>query len=324
MNGSATSRTTYTRSIARAGLPGIREAAPERAGDGVLEVGIGEHEHRILAAELEHAALESSGALPRHLAPGLHRAGEEHLRHVGTRQRRARSGPVNDADEAVGDARALEHVRDPLSDERRQRRGLEDDAVAGHQRERHLAERDRPRVVPRGDHGDHAERLVGERRATWSRSTAGASGSVRPPAASAPPARSSAARRSTGGPPSRTPRSGASPAPGRSGRGSRRPRRSPPARRARGTGRDRSASAAPRTAGPCATSSTTAATSSGGVMRTAPSRSPVAGLADDSSRVALAASIPSSLACTPQAASIPRPDRIRARRSRNCASASSG
>ena len=35
-------------------------------------------------------------------------------------------------------------------------------AVAGEQRDRDLAERDRPQVVPGGDHSDHAERLVDE------------------------------------------------------------------------------------------------------------------------------------------------------------------
>ena len=51
------------------------------------------------------------------------------------------------------------------ADQRGERRGLQHHAVAAHQRDRHLAERDRPRVVPRGDHADHAERLVRELRA---------------------------------------------------------------------------------------------------------------------------------------------------------------
>ena len=59
---------------------------------------------------------------------------------------------------------ALEDVLDALADQRRERGRLEDDAVAGHQRDRHLAERDRPRVVPGRDHPDDPERLVDEGR----------------------------------------------------------------------------------------------------------------------------------------------------------------
>jgi hypothetical protein len=67
--------------------------------------------------------------------------------------------------EPLGQTRALEHARDPLADQRGQRRRLEDHAVAGHQRQPHLAHRDAPRVVPGRDDPDHPERLVHERRA---------------------------------------------------------------------------------------------------------------------------------------------------------------
>src|SRR5204863_127481 len=46
----------------RAGLAGVREAAPHRPGDGVGEVGIGADDLRVLAAELEHRALEIASA----------------------------------------------------------------------------------------------------------------------------------------------------------------------------------------------------------------------------------------------------------------------
>ena len=79
---------------------------------------------------------------------------------------RLADGPValQDADQAVGNARLLEGLPDPLAEQRRQLRRLEDDAVAGHQGDRDLAERNRPRVVPRGDHGDDAERLEADLR----------------------------------------------------------------------------------------------------------------------------------------------------------------
>jgi len=46
----------------RAGLAGVGEAAPDRAGDGVVEVGVGADDHRVLAAELQDGALEQAGA----------------------------------------------------------------------------------------------------------------------------------------------------------------------------------------------------------------------------------------------------------------------
>ena len=51
-------------------------------------------------------------------------------------------------------------IRSPISGVRLA--GFEHDAVAGHQRDRDLAERDRPGVVPGRDHADDADRLVGE------------------------------------------------------------------------------------------------------------------------------------------------------------------
>ena len=45
----------------RAGLPGVGEAAPDRAGDGVGEVGVGADDLRVLAAELEHGCPSARG-----------------------------------------------------------------------------------------------------------------------------------------------------------------------------------------------------------------------------------------------------------------------
>ena len=42
----------------RAGLAGVGEAAPDGARDRVGELGVGADDHRVLAAELEHRALE--------------------------------------------------------------------------------------------------------------------------------------------------------------------------------------------------------------------------------------------------------------------------
>src|SRR5207237_4617172 len=66
----------------RAGLAGVREPAPQAAGDRVLEVRVGEHDLGVLAAELEHRALHPLRALDADLPAGLDRAREEHLGHA--------------------------------------------------------------------------------------------------------------------------------------------------------------------------------------------------------------------------------------------------
>ena len=147
----------------RAGLAGVGEAAPDGAGDRVGQVGVGADDHRVLAAELEHRALEALGADGADLAADLDRAGEEDLADAGAGQRVAdRAAAVDDADEALGQAALLEDAADRLAQQRRQAGRLEHDAVAGHQRDRDLAEGDRPGVVPGRDHADDADRLVGE------------------------------------------------------------------------------------------------------------------------------------------------------------------
>src|SRR4051812_48448927 len=141
----------------RAGLAGVGEAAPDGAGDGVVEVGVGADDHRVLAAELEHRALEVACTHLADLAADVHRAGEEDLADAGAAERVADpAAAVDDADQALGEAALLEDVADALAQQGRQTRRLEDDAVAGHQRYRNLAEGDRPRIVPRCDHADDA------------------------------------------------------------------------------------------------------------------------------------------------------------------------
>ena len=131
----------------------------------MMHVRVAEHDHRVLAAKLEHRALQLSRARLPDRPPDLHRAGEEHLRDAGLHERGPGPRPVHDAHETLWHAGPFEHAADPLADQRRQRSGLQDHAVAGHQCHRDLAEGDRPRIVPGRDDPDHAERLVGERRA---------------------------------------------------------------------------------------------------------------------------------------------------------------
>ena len=147
----------------RAGLPGVREAAPHAARDRVVQVGVGADDLRVLAAQLQHRSLELPGADLADPATDLDRAGEEDLPRRGLAQRLAdRAAAVDDPDQPLRQARLLERLADPLPEQRRQAGRLEDDPVAGHQRHRDLVEGDRPRVVPGRDHADDPQRLVAE------------------------------------------------------------------------------------------------------------------------------------------------------------------
>ncbi len=116
-----------------------------------------------LPAELQHAALHPLGAQLAHPAPDLDRAGEEDLRGRRLAQRLPhRAATVHGADQALRKAGIVEDPLDSLAQQGRQARRLQHHPVARDQRQRHLAERDRPRVVPGRDHADDAERLVGE------------------------------------------------------------------------------------------------------------------------------------------------------------------
>jgi hypothetical protein len=85
------------------------------------------------------------------VAPDRDGAGEEHLADpVGLAERLAdRPAAVDHPHQALGDPGPLEHVADPLAQQRRQAGGLQHHAVARGERDHDLVERDRPRVVPR-------------------------------------------------------------------------------------------------------------------------------------------------------------------------------
>src|SRR3954469_23067209 len=71
----------------RAGLAGVGEAAPDGAGDGVVEVRVGADDHRVLAAELEHRALQVACTHLADLAADVDGAGEEDLADGGAAER---------------------------------------------------------------------------------------------------------------------------------------------------------------------------------------------------------------------------------------------
>ena len=165
MNRSDTSRTTYTRSIPEHVCPAF--ANPPHSAPAIAwsrsasaSTSIGSLPPSSSTEPFSLRAQPSATDLPASTEPVKNTLPTPDPTTAG-----AGPGAVDDPDQPVGDAGALEHAGDPLADQRRQRCRLQHHTVAGHQRERHLPERDAPRVVPRGDHADHAERLVDERRA---------------------------------------------------------------------------------------------------------------------------------------------------------------
>ena len=127
------------------------------------KVGVRADDLRVLAAQLEHGALHPPRAFLADPAADLDRAGEEDLRRRSTRPAPGRrAAAVDGPHQSLRKTGALEDLLDALADQRRQRGRLQHDAVARHQRDRDLAERDRPRIVPGGDHAHDADRLVHE------------------------------------------------------------------------------------------------------------------------------------------------------------------
>ncbi len=144
-----------------AALAGVGERSPHGAGDRAVEVGVVEDEHRVLAAGLQDGAAQRPCARLADLAPGAQRAGEAHLGDRRLDERAAGVGvPLHDAQQPFRDAGAGEQPADALAGQAGVRRGLEDDAVAGHQRDGDVSERCGEGLRGRAEHGDDAERLV--------------------------------------------------------------------------------------------------------------------------------------------------------------------
>ncbi len=133
------------------------------AGDGtvgrLVEVDVGEHDHRVLAAQFKRDHLDrdfGGGALDRHA--GLDRADEgEPLDLRMAYQRIAGLGtePGDDIDHA-----RRQHAGAFLAEDGGGQwallGGFDDDGVAGHQRRRHLGDGEHHRMVERDDAPDHA------------------------------------------------------------------------------------------------------------------------------------------------------------------------
>ena len=136
-------------------------AGPQRSRHGVSHVGIGEHEHRILAAELHRDLLLARHAGPRDHPPDRRRSREQHLGHCRLGERDPDVGAaVNDSHQPLGQAGADDHATCPATRQAGPGGGLEDHPVTSQQSPGDLAEGLCERRAARAYDAHHAIRLV--------------------------------------------------------------------------------------------------------------------------------------------------------------------
>ena len=144
-------------------LAGVAEDRHRRRRGGRLDVGVGEDDVGRLAAQLQRHPLDRLRGAGGDPAADLGRAGEGDLGDVGVLDQPPAADAPRPGDDVQHALRQPRLERDLLQLERGQRRQLgrlEDDAVAGRERRRHLPGGDRQREVPGDDQADDAERLA--------------------------------------------------------------------------------------------------------------------------------------------------------------------
>ena len=140
-------------------LPGVLHRVVRRHVGGALEVGVGEHDHRVLAAQLERRRDQPPRGRFGDLATGLRGTREhDHVDLLDQRRARARRGRSRPAKTFSGQAALAQPVGHQQRGQRRDLRGLEDHAVARRERRDAVAEGVGQRVVPRADHADQPQR----------------------------------------------------------------------------------------------------------------------------------------------------------------------
>jgi hypothetical protein len=151
----------------RAHLPGVQEDGGERVVDDGLEPltveRIGEHDVRVLPAQLHGDPLHGRRRRPDDRLPGGEAAGEADHVHspvLGKRRTDRRPGAEQDVDHARRDARLLGEAHEQHGRQRRDLAGLDDAGAPGGERGRELPRQLQQGVVPRRDQHAHPDRLV--------------------------------------------------------------------------------------------------------------------------------------------------------------------
>ena len=147
----------------RAHLTGVDESGVERIVQGRLEVGIGEDDVGVLAAELEGDLLDRVRGVAGQQTTGDESAGErDHVDVLVSRQRGTSIGARTE-DEVADSGRQTELLEDLHGEDRSVRGqlgGLEDEGVAGGDGRGDLPRSLQQRVVPRGDERTDADGLM--------------------------------------------------------------------------------------------------------------------------------------------------------------------
>jgi hypothetical protein len=145
-----------------ADLAAVVEGARGGIGHGALEIGVGEHDHRVLAAELEDHGLDPVGGAREDAPAGRDRAGEADAAHQRVADQRLSGLRAETGDHVEHAVRQPGLLREPGEPEHGQGRllgGLEDRRAARRQRRRQRAHRHAERKVPGHDVRGHALRL---------------------------------------------------------------------------------------------------------------------------------------------------------------------
>ena len=154
------------REEARARSAALALVIEDRVGDAVnrvIEIGVGKHDRRRLAAKFERDALQVPGrSLDDELAD-FRRAGEGDLVDigmVGECSARRLTESCHDVDDAIGNAGFGNQLAETQRRERRLLRRLENDRAARGERRRKLPCGHHQRKIPRYDLTDDADRLT--------------------------------------------------------------------------------------------------------------------------------------------------------------------
>ena len=147
---------------AEADLAAVGEARAHRALDRLVEIGVGEDERRILAAEFERHLPDAERRLAHDRFAGARLAGEGDAvdqRMLGQELAgRIRPEAVHDIVDALRHAGLVHHLAEQRGGQRRLLRRLDHHRVAAGERRADLPGHQQQRQVPRRDHRDHALR----------------------------------------------------------------------------------------------------------------------------------------------------------------------
>ena len=147
-------------------LPGVVEAEGADAGHHLLEVGIIQHDHRCLAAQLHVGALHGLGGNLDQLLAGGNGAGEgdhAHARVTDQRHANLTAATVDDVDHSRWQQLGQQFPQ-RQGGERGHLRGFEHHCIARCQRRSQLPGRHHQRVVPGRYAGDDAQRVAADHR----------------------------------------------------------------------------------------------------------------------------------------------------------------